>query len=91
MVDVLEGLRKAAPSGHPPVVAGFVSPSRPAPVTFDDPVWVIVPAHSIDRPYGPCSWPAIHGNTKPTQSTPMWLAFDNNDTPVVVSWEGLHS
>jgi hypothetical protein len=91
MVDVTEGLRAAAPSGHPPVAVGYLSTIRPAPATFDDPIWVIVPSHSEDRPYGPCPWPAIHGNTKPTQGTTVWIAFDDNHAPVVISWEGNHS
>jgi len=91
MVVVTEGLRRAAPVAQPPIVAGYVSPSRPAPAGFADPVWVIVPSHSIDTPYGPCDWPAIHGATKPAQGSPVWLAFDNDGTPIVIFWAGAHT
>ena len=92
MPNVVEGLMgRAAPIGHARIAAGYVSRSRPAPRGFDDPIWVIVPAHSVDRPYGPCAWPAIHGNTIPTQGTDVWLGFDNDGTPIVLSWAGTHS
>jgi hypothetical protein len=91
MVDVREGLRTATPVGQPPVASGYVSTLQPAPTSFDDPVYVIVPSHSTDRPYGPLAWPAIHGATKPDQGTPCWVAFDDNDTPIIVSWTGLWS
>lgn len=91
MPDVTESLNTAQPIGHPPVVVGYVSRSRPAPASFDLPVWVIVPSHSVDRVYGPLAWPAIHGATLPAQGASVWLAFDDNGTPIVLSWVGLHT
>lgn len=91
MVDVTESLRAAAPAGQPPIVSGYVSTLRTAPAGFDDPVWVIVPTHSTEAPYGPLKWPAIHGATKPVAGTPMWVAFDDNGTPVVITWTGTHT
>jgi len=91
MVDVTEGLRSAGPVGHPAIVAGYVSNLRPAPRSFDDPVWVVVPSHAQERVYGPCAWPASHGNTIPSQGTEIWLGFDNDGSPLVLSWAGSHS
>jgi len=91
MPNVTQGLRAAGPFGHPPIVAGYVSRSRPVPRSFDDPLWVVVPSHSVERAYGPCAWPAIHGNTIPTQGTPVWLGFDTDGFPIVLSWTGTHS
>ncbi len=93
MPNVTEGLgiRRAGAPAPSAIVSGYVSGSRPAPASFDDPVWVILPSHSNDRPYGPLAWPTIHGATKPVAGTPVWVAFDENSTPVLVSWEGAHS
>ena len=93
MPNVTEGLgiRRGGSPTTPSIVSGYVSGSRPVPMSFDAPVWVILPSHSSDRPYGPLSWPAIHGATKPAAQTPVWVAFDENGTPVLVSWEGTHS
>lgn len=92
MPNVVEGLKgRAAPTGHAPIAVGYVSRSRPAPRGFEDPIWVIVPSHSVEVAYGPCAWPAIHGSTLPAQGTPVWLGFDNEGTPVVLSWTGAHS
>jgi hypothetical protein len=96
MVDLTQGLRQASPIGPPPpggreIAVGYVSALQPLPATFDDPVWVIVPAHSSERLYGPLAWPAIHGATLPTARTAMWVAFDADGTPLVVSWTGTHS
>lgn len=85
----LPGVVDSHPSTPPPqqrIVAGYVSNARPAPVTFDDPVWVIVPSHGVDTPYGPVAWPAAHGLAMPVQGSPIWLAFDADGAPVVVWW-----
>lgn len=75
---------------QPATSEGYVSTARPAPATFDDPVWVILPAHSTDRPIGPLAWPAVHGNTLPVQGTPVVVVFVG-ETPHIVGWEGTHS
>jgi hypothetical protein len=91
-MDLSQLLRgDGAPGAQPPLVSGHVSSARAAPAGFEDPVWVIVPSHSIDRPYGPCAWPAIHGATLPVHGTPVWVAFDEHNVPVVVSWTGTHT
>jgi len=92
MVDVVEGLARANPSSaYSGIVAGYVSSVRPAPRSFDDPVWVVVPEYSTERPFGPCAWPAIHGNTLPAAGASAWIAFDTEGAPLVISWEGTHS
>jgi hypothetical protein len=72
------------------VCAGYVSLNRPAPASFDDPAWVIIPSHSAQVPV-PLSWPAIHGATMPAPGTPVTVAYDDQGTPQLISWAGLHS
>lgn len=78
--------------GIPPrqVVSGYVSKSKPAPASFSDPVWVIVPAHSLEVAI-PCEWGAIHGATLPAQGAQVTVVYDESDTGVVVWWAGVHS
>src|ERR1700674_4585358 len=73
---------------QPPTSEGYVSTARPAPVGFEDPVWVILPEHSTERPVGPLAWPAIHGNTLPTQGTRVTVIFDGEQVPKLVWWDG---
>lgn len=68
------------------LLSGYVSTQRPVPDGFDDPVWVIVPSHGAQTPYGPLSWPATNGSTLPVANDPVLLAMDDNGTPWVVSW-----
>jgi hypothetical protein len=91
MVDVLAGSSLGEPTPQSTVEVGYVSQSRPAPTSFDDQVWVILPDHDPEVPYGPVSWPAIHGQTMPGQGTKMWLAFDGVSAPVCLTWEGTYA
>jgi hypothetical protein len=68
------------------VVSGYVSQNQPAPAAFDDQLMVILPELSIDRPFGPCEWGALHGATLPVQGAPVTVVFDTNNIPVVVWW-----
>jgi hypothetical protein len=72
------------------VVGGYVSRSKPAPASFDAPMWVIVPSHSTEVAI-PCAWGAIHGATMPAQGTPVTVVYDDNEVAVVVWWKGVHS
>lgn len=82
---------RAQPRSQPQVVAGYVSTAAPAPTGFDDPLFVIVPSFSIDRPHGPCKWGAIHGTSLPAPGAPCLLCFDDRSVPVVVWWDGPHT
>jgi hypothetical protein len=73
---------------QPPVESGYVSTARAAPTSFEDPIYVILPEHSTDRPIGPLVWPAIHGSALPQQGAPVTVVFDGEDVPHVVWWEG---
>lgn len=81
----------SAPAPARAVVTGYISTLQPAPTSFDDPVYVIIPERSIDSPYGPCRWPAIHGSTLPAQGAEALLAFDQAGLPIVVWWDGEQS
>lgn len=74
------------------VVHGYVSLQRPAPTKFSDPLYVIVPAHSGDTPYGPLPWPALHGATLPAQGAPVTLGLGvgldgTPNVPAVIGWD----
>lgn len=91
MVNVLAGSGlELPPATQPTILAGYVSTSQPAPQSFDDPVYVVVPTHSTERMYGPVQWPAIHGTALPVKGSPTWLAIDDNGAPVVVWWGALY-
>ena len=89
MPDVTEGLRQPFSSGQRPIVLGVVSRSRPAPGAFTDDLFVVLPDVGEDYAYGPCKWGAIHGTTLPAQGASAVLAFDQNDVPYVVWWDGV--
>lgn len=76
------------------IIRGYVSTNRPAPTGFPvegseaNLLWVIVPGYSPNVPFGPCRWDAIHGSSLPKQGAEAWVAFDENNKPKVISWEG---
>lgn len=70
------------------VVSGYVSTNRPAPTSFGDTLWVILPLYSLERPFGPCEWGAIHGDALPQQGAAVTIIFDEQNIPVVVWWQG---
>lgn len=76
------------PIEQPVLVRGYVSTIRPAPLSFSEPVWVIVPGYSTDRPLGPCEWPAIHGSSLPLQGAECVVGFDDQHKPTLVWWAG---
>lgn len=75
------------PTQHSPVVDGYVSRVRPAPASMSDPVWVIVPASSLDKSYR-CAWSPIHGQTLPAQGAAVKVAMSAEGVPTVVWWDG---
>jgi hypothetical protein len=91
MADRTELLRDGGPTPQRLVVGGYVSRNRPAPVTFADELWVILPEYSLERLYGPCEWGAIHGATLPAQGARVVVIFDDRNIPVVVWWAGAHT
>lgn len=78
------------PIEQPVLVRGYVSTVRPAPISFSEPVWVIVPGYSTDRPLGPCEWPAIHGASLPLQGAECVVGFDDQHKPTLVWWSGAY-
>jgi hypothetical protein len=65
--------------------------AEPVPASFNDSLWVVLPAFSTDRPFGPCEWGAIHGATLPALGAKVVLILDDEDDPHVISWQGEHS
>ena len=73
------------------IMFGQVSQNQPAPASFNDPVFVLVPAISMETPYGPLSWPATHGRTLPGPGDSMVLALDERGVVHVIAWDGAYS
>ena len=94
-VRALSGGRPEGRSG-PQILHGYVSLQKPAPTHFTDPLWVIVPSHAGDVPYGPLLWPVSHGATLPAQGSPVTLALalgpdGQPGVPVVMQWDAIYS
>lgn len=87
---VRQGLNLVNNSGHPshpPIVDGYVSKFKPAPTSFGQPVWVVIPSYSIDTPYL-CNWAALRGSAMPPQGARCQVAMSLEDVPTVIWWEG---
>jgi hypothetical protein len=78
----------AGPLEHPPVTAGYVSRSKPAPKAFSDPLWVILPSYSTDSPYRCMQWVAAKGKTLPAQGAAVTVLMDTDEVPTVVWFAG---
>lgn len=87
MANPLDLLNGAAPTRPRANVSGYVSTRQPAPASFTDQLWVIVPDYSLDTPVGPCQWAAINGSSLPAQGAAVLVTFDHNDVPVVTWWQ----
>lgn len=88
MTDIREALRQLPTSKRQlNILSGYVSTERPAPQVTSDPVWVIVPSHGADNPYGPLLWPQSNGDALPQPGNPMVIVIDESGTPHVVHWD----
>jgi hypothetical protein len=81
------------PTGEPgqQVVSGIVSSERPAPASFTDPLYIVVPSHSAEIAIEFVYWPAIHGATLPVAGTLVTLGHDETGTYRVLGWDGSHT
>lgn len=93
MTDVTQLLKPPTVTGQRElkIVAGYVSLERTPPAGPNDPIWVIVPSHGEDNPYGPLAWPVSWGATLPVPGTQVWVGIDDNGTPFVSGWVGVYS
>ncbi len=80
-------INNAGPREHPPVVDGYVSRTKPAPLAQNELLWVIVPSYSPEAPYQ-CEWAPIHGSTLPAQGAGCKVNMSTAGIPTVVWWEG---
>jgi hypothetical protein len=93
MVDT-RGLVGARPTGEGQILrilSGYVSLNRTAPTDHDDPVWVIIPSHSPDTPYGPFQFAAEHGATLPAAGTSVVVGIDDLGQGHILRWYGAFS
>jgi len=92
MPDVTQGLRLGGPSPHQrQLVTGIVSPNRPAPSHYDDPLFVVLPSFSSDISFQCEHWPKIHGSTFPAPGAETLICFDDAHTPHCIWWDGLYT
>lgn len=73
--------------GQRPIVYGQVT--APAPTSFNDPLYVVVPDWSTDFYYTCTHFPAIHGLTLPAVGNDVEVSFDNRHNPRCTWWDGL--
>jgi hypothetical protein len=89
-IDQLLGLSSTQGGSPLNIVSGYVSLQKPAPTHFDDPAWIVIPAHSTEVSL-PMYFPASHGATLPERGTPVLVAYDENSTPWLIAWQGVYS
>lgn len=77
-----------APATRPRLLSGKVSGNKPAPVSYSDPVYVVMANHSPDVSI-PCAWAPINGTTVPAAGNAVLVAYDDNGLPRVVWWDGV--
>lgn len=72
-----------------PFLTGVVA--TPAPASFSDDLWVLLPEFSTERPLGPCQWKSEHGATLPAVGAKVVVVLDDDDVPTVIWWAGEYS
>lgn len=90
----LRSLAGARPTGRGrtnTIASGYVSLEQPAPTTFNDTLYVIVPVHSPEIAIPFDYWPASHGATLPIAGNPVRVEYDQDGAPSVSSWDGPYS
>jgi hypothetical protein len=91
MPDPSIQVRGVTPAPQRLVVDGYVSTVQPAPSSFSDSLYVIVPEMSTEVPLGPCEWMEGHGTALPAQGAKVVVVFDEREVPVIVWWEGQYA
>lgn len=91
MPDPSIQVRGVIPAPQRLVVDGYVSTVQPAPGSFSDSLYVIVPEMSTEVPLGPCEWMEGHGTALPAQGAKVVVVFDEREVPVIVWWEGQYA
>jgi hypothetical protein len=71
------------------ILSGYVSLNQPAPASFSDPVFVIVPSHDPSDAIGPLTWSADHGSLLPVQGTTVVVGLDEYGQFHLLSWDVL--
>ena len=80
-----------------PVLSGTTRSKTSVPTGFptltteENLLWVTSPRYSTGALIGPCEWTAEHGTTLPAQGAACLVAFDSQNRPTVVWWEGAQS
>jgi hypothetical protein len=81
----------AVGQSRPQLVSGQVSDAQPAPASFSDPLYVVIPQWRPDYYWIVNDWPADHGATLPTGGEACLLAYDDQRVLWVVRWKGTYS
>lgn len=82
-------VRQAFAPNLPPLARGYIVPTRAAPSSYSEGVYVILPEGSTEHLYGPCKWLAGHGTTKPQPGSACVVGFDDHNEPTILWWEGV--
>lgn len=85
----MDNMFPSAP-GQRPVCYGQVSGRQPAPSSFTDPLFVVLP-HDTDYAERIDDWPVIHGATLPALGADVLVAIDERNNWRVVWWQGIYS
>jgi hypothetical protein len=68
-------------------VLGKVSSQQPAPASFTDPLYVVLPDFSPDHSE-PARWAPLWGLALPEQGVDVLVALDDSRRPYAVWWDG---
>jgi hypothetical protein len=71
-----------------PITYGQVSRLQPAPLSFNDPLYVVLPDYSVDHAFKIDDWPAIHGATLPALGADVLVLIDDRNNKRVAWWAG---
>ena len=70
------------------LVSGVVSANQPAPASFSDPLWVLVPSIDAATAISFAVWPRLHGTSLPQPGALVLVAIDEKGGKSVVRWDG---
>lgn len=88
MANPLNFLPGAVGQSGPAIIHGIVSERKPSPLSFDDPLYVVMPGWDTDIFWTIEDWPACHGTTLPPAGNDCLLAYDDAGRLYCIWWSG---
>ncbi len=74
--------------GQPSAQIVYAEVTTPAPASFEDPLFVVMPDWSVEFPIEITDWLAAHGNTLPLPGNAAVLVVDTRGNTRCVWWDG---